>query len=380
MEPLVPAEARLRLLAATRRVVVPGDAADAPIAALAERVPALKLTYGDYAQLDGVFDFLVRAVIETESRADDLAKFLRGLPHPAASPKVYPIPARTERVLHPKLTIGMATYDDFDGAYFSIQAIRMYHPEILDEVEFIVVDNHPDGPCGAPLKQLEQPIANYRYIPMPENVGTAQSRERIFAEAAGAFVLCIDSHVFIAAGAIRRLLDYYAANPATLDLLQGPVLNDSLGYVSTHYGLNWRDGFYGTWETDPAGSSPDAPPFEIAATGLGLFSCRREAWPGFHEGFRGFGGEEGYIHEKFRRRGGRVLCLPFLRWLHRYQRPLGVPYPNLWRDRIRNYTLALTELDMPLDEMQQHYRELLGEQNAEDIFAALARELADAAP
>ena len=36
-----------------------------------------------------------------------------------------------------KLTIGMATYDDYDGVYFSIQAIRMYHPEILKDIEFI---------------------------------------------------------------------------------------------------------------------------------------------------------------------------------------------------------------------------------------------------
>jgi hypothetical protein len=26
------------------------------------------------------------------------------------------------------LSIGMATYDDYDGVYFSVQAIRLYHP------------------------------------------------------------------------------------------------------------------------------------------------------------------------------------------------------------------------------------------------------------
>ena len=30
-----------------------------------------------------------------------------------------------------QLAIGLATYDDYDGIYFTIQAIRMYHLEVL---------------------------------------------------------------------------------------------------------------------------------------------------------------------------------------------------------------------------------------------------------
>ena len=36
------------------------------------------------------------------------------------------------------LTIGMPTYKDFDGVYFTIQALRMYHD--LNDVELLVVD------------------------------------------------------------------------------------------------------------------------------------------------------------------------------------------------------------------------------------------------
>ena len=60
-------------------------------------------------------------------------------------------------------------------------------------------------------------------------------------------------------------------------------------------------------------SEIDAPAFEIPMQGLGLFACRRAAWVGFNTRFRGFGAEEGYIHEKTRQHGGRTLCLPFLR-------------------------------------------------------------------
>ena len=41
-----------------------------------------------------------------------------------------------------RLTIGMATYDDYDGVFFSVQAIRMYHPEITDQIELLVIDEY----------------------------------------------------------------------------------------------------------------------------------------------------------------------------------------------------------------------------------------------
>ncbi len=38
--------------------------------------------------------------------------------------------------------------------------------------------------------------------------------------------------------------------------------------------------------------------------------------------------------KKFRQTGGQTLYLPFLRWLHRFERPAGVPYTVDWTDRI----------------------------------------------
>lgn len=71
------------------------------------------------------------------------------------------------------LTIGMATYDDYDGVYFSVQAIRIYHPEITAQTEILVIDNHPEGPCAAALKQLETHVEGYRYVPYTSHRGTA---------------------------------------------------------------------------------------------------------------------------------------------------------------------------------------------------------------
>jgi hypothetical protein len=136
---------------------------------------------------------------------------------------------------------------------------------------------------------------------------------------------------------------------------------------------------YGTWAEDPRGADANAPAFEIRMHGLVLFACRRAVWPGFHREFRGFGGEEGYIHEKIRQRDGRTLCLPFLRWLHRFARPLGAPYTNQWRDRMRNYYIGFTELGLDTAEMEAHFADILGADNAVRIFSEIREEWARAA-
>jgi hypothetical protein len=168
---------------------------------------------------------------------------------------------------------------------------------------------------------------------------------------------------------IRRLIAYYDAHPDTSDLLQGPLLYDGLATISTHFQPGWSQGMYGTWGTDPRGEDINGEPFEIPMQGLGLFSCRRDAWPGFNPKFQGFGGEEGYIHEKFRQAGHQTLCLPFLRWVHRFGRPGGVPYQNIWEDRVLNYVIGRRELGLPIDDALAHFEEHLGK----DVFAKVRR-------
>jgi len=269
-----------------------------------------------------------------------------------------------------KLTIGMATYDDYDGVYFSVQAIRLFHREVTDETEILVVDNHPSGPCADALASLGEWVDGYRYVADDTVAGTAV-RDRIFREARSDYVLCIDSHVLIEAGAIRRLIDYFQSGAARGHLLQGPLLMDDLNRCSTHFRPEWRDGMYGVWDFDERGAKPANEPFDIPMQGLGLFACRREDWPGLNPRFRGFGGEEGYIHHKFRARGGRTLCLPFLRWVHRFQRPMGPPYENNWEDRIRNYLIGFRELGLDCGEIEAHFSDFLGR----DIVDGVRREL-----
>jgi hypothetical protein len=313
--------------------------------------------------------------------ADDVEGVLRNLNEAGALALVsalplelFNIPEKTPKHRKRKLCIGMATYDDYDGVYFTLQAIRLYHPEVLDDLEFLVVDNHPDGPCAKSLKRLEGSVPAYRYIPFNMVRGTAV-RDIIFREANAEYVMCIDSHVFIEAGVLKRLLDYFDAHPGTKDLLQGPLLNDDMRNIFTHFSPKWSVGMYGTWSRDSRADDIDHEAFDIPMQGLGLFACARRAWPGFNPRFSGFGGEEGYIHEKFRQAGGRTLCLPFLRWLHRFNRPMGVPYSVKWDDRVRNYLIGRDELGLGADDVIEHFAEHIGEKNTQRIVATVTAEI-----
>jgi GR25 family glycosyltransferase involved in LPS biosynthesis len=292
--------------------------------------------------------------------------------HLAPGPKV---PEATPVGLRKTLTIGMATYDDYDGVYFSVQAIRLYHPEVTDQTEILVIDNHPEGPCSGALKNLEGWISGYRYIPVNTFQGTTV-RDLIFRESNAEFVLCMDSHVLFAPGSLQQLIEYFETHPATRDLLQGPLLADNQTKIGTHFNPIWSSGMLGQWAKDDRGADPNSPPFEIPMQGLGVFACRRDAWLGFNPRMKGFGGEEGYIHEKFRRAGAKALCLPFLRWMHRFARPQGTIYALNWDDRVRNYLIAFDELGLDATPVAKHFEEHLGEEPARRMVEAARREIA----
>ena len=311
------------------------------------------------------------------------------------------------------LTIGMATIDDYDGVVFTIQSLILHHD--VSGCEIVVVDNRPASPHGQAVREFcakRRSEVLVRYVPMPDVQSTTQTRQRIFDEARGDTVLVIDCHVLLPSGAIGRLKQWYADRPDARDLYSGPMILESGGF-HTHFNWQWRGQMLGTWGAawhcacgqlqfacvqvgdrvayrdlatsrqevtacacskqlpacgwsghevtlmqaglSPLGFSDNDPPFEIPGQGLGLFTCRKDAWPGFNPHFRGFGGEELYIHEKFRRRGDKAICLPWLRWWHRFGRPTGVPYQASAFDKCRNYVLGHVELGLPLDPIHEHF-------------------------
>ena len=260
-----------------------------------------------------------------------------------------------------KLTVGMATYDDFDGVYFTVQALRLYHPEGIDDLEIIVVDNNPDSAHGKAVRDFVTSwVRNSQYIPFRDAVGTSSSRDKVFQVAKGEYVLCVDCDVLLAPDALRKFVDYLDANDCS-DLLQGPMLLDDPTKCVTHMEPTWRGEMHGIWANYIAVTDLPSDPIEIPQHGLGIFGCRKDSWLGFNPHFRGFGGEEGYIHQKYRQANRTTWCLPFLQWGHRFQRPAGVKYPLTKYNKIRNYIIGRLELDCPYDDVIEHFSETASE-------------------
>jgi hypothetical protein len=253
-----------------------------------------------------------------------------------------------------KLTIGMVVYDDWDGFYFSIQAIRMYHKEVLDDVEFVIINTNPSSPQGQEVAKfckagwVKEPLRHF----CDDNERGTATRSKIFDYAKTPYVLVIDSHVMIEAGGIKKLIDYFD-NVDDGDLIQAPLLYDHLQDGPSCFKPEWRAGMYGTWEMDERSKGDE--PFEIVGNGLGLFACKKDSWLGFHPKHVGFGGEELVYHEKVRQVGKKTVCLPSLKWLHRFARPNGVPYKATWEGRIKNYFRGFTELRKPVLEVKEHF-------------------------
>ncbi len=241
------------------------------------------------------------------------------------------------------LTIGMATYDDFDGVFFTIQGLRMMHKFCqTDEVEFIVLDNNHESKHGEAVKHFLNSVPNSKYITLDSHLSTF-NKYKISDYATSEYVLIMDCHVLIEIGGIDALLNYYSQNPNSKNLIQGPLLYDDLNHMSTNFGKRWSGNMYGVWETDLEKYNLNTP-FEIDFQGMGLLSYKLEHWPGINQNFKGFGAEEWYIAEKFRQGGGKNICIPQLRWNHRFGRPEGAKYPLILEDRIWNYFVGWLEL------------------------------------
>jgi len=255
------------------------------------------------------------------------------------------------------ITWGMATYDDFDGLYFSLKAVQLYSPEFFESVEIVVVDNHPEGVIGKNIEVLCQKFkpVEIKYVPLKEPVGTSPSRQKIFEVATREWCLVNDSHVLYHPGALECFTKYALEHPDSKDIISGPLVGENGLYQNTHFIPKWRGRMLGIWGVDKRADDPNAEPFEIPGCGLGSFACRKDVWPGFHPLSRGFGGEEIYIHEKFRRNGGIALCLPCFKWSHRFGRPLGTIYPlKIWH-RVRNYILEYKELGWDVNEIKNYF-------------------------
>jgi hypothetical protein len=272
------------------------------------------------------------------------------------------------------LTIGMCTYDDFDGVYFTIQSLGLYH-KILQNIDYeiIVIDNNPSSSHGEATKSFINgwKQEKCRYIPYTQKKSTS-IRNEIFNYSKSKYCLCIDCHVMIQDGGLEALINYFTEKEDCKDLIQGPLIYDNIKNYATEFLPIWNDRMYGKWNSDEK-SVKTKKSFEINMMGLGLFACETKNWVGINPLFKGFGGEEGYLHEKFRKNKGKCICLSDLKWIHRFSRPNGVKYPLLIEDRIWNYYIGWLELTRDknhqmIQEITDHFKKYVSNKSLIDIL------------
>lgn len=304
----------------------------------------------------------------------------------------------TKKLSGNPFSVGMAVFNDFDGVYFTTQSLLAHHRPYVGQI--IVVDNNPNDR----IKRYVQSIGG-TYVPMPEPKGTAPPRNEVFRHAKHDRVVVLDSHVLLEPGAFEAL-DREVVDD---DLYHGPLVYDWGDVCATHMRNVWRGEMWGIWSNAwqhesggvifedvgasqleeimtsiPVDLKPEWPDvrgwlrnngygtpkqkFEIPAHGMGLWACRRDSWLGFNQNFRQFGGEEFYIHVKYRKAGRRVWCLPDVRWRHRFSdlTTHKIEYPLTLQGKVRNYCTGLSELGLPLDPI---YKEFGGRLKKEDIMA-----------
>ena len=195
------------------------------------------------------------------------------------------------------LTIGMPSYNNYQEVWFTVQALRLYQD--LEDCEIIIIDNYGKDER---LKKMIRNKENVRIVEWTVKQGSGVPRNRIFEHAQGDWVINLDSHVMLRPNAISDFKKWAKKNPDCKDLFHGPMLYDNLKIMTDSYQDKWQGNAWGVWNASRV-IDPAEKPFEIKMMGIGCFGCRKDAWQGFNEDFIGFGGVEGYIHEKHRQAG-----------------------------------------------------------------------------
>jgi hypothetical protein len=290
--------------------------------------------------------------------------------------------------------------------------------DLLDQIEFVIIENCKKSKHAVKLREFAASnlaTSDSLKYSILSNEGTGIAKDEIFKIATGDFVLVLDCHVLLCPTlkVIEKLFDFMEDNPKTNDLYNGPLVYNNGISLSTHFRNQWSSGMWGTWATawkcacedfyfdvrkkdeeiitscaktgdvvdqcpccgqvnlqldsdnylnqlnssgcSIAVSTGDEEPFEIYGQGTGCFFVRKDAWLGYNKYARGFGGEECYIHEKFRKAGNKTICLPFLKWLHRFDRVQDPSYPLEHYYKVRNYILEFIEIDLDLNPIYDHF-------------------------
>lgn len=246
------------------------------------------------------------------------------------------------------LNIAIPTFQDWDGVIMTLTSLKLYHKDSLRDIKVVILDN-TNGTTQHSINlqnyvKEHSPLEIDLYV-NPDVWGTAAAKNYAISKCDGEFVLTMDSHIMLPYGVIDKLIEFFKLNRYTDDLYQGPYIADTGNtYVGNCFKPVWSNCMYGQWDNRPYDKDGK---LEILMQGMGLFAFRRVTWLKFHELSRGFGGEEYYIHEKYRQAGRKCWSLNWLEWWHRCGHVNGVKYSWSVKDVIWNYLLSNITLGYP---------------------------------
>lgn len=219
---------------------------------------------------------------------------------------------------------------DLRGTLTTLQSLFFSQADALQSSEILVI-----GPEAAQTElggQIDHPSC--RFLRFPGVLTAAHFLDVAIGMASYQHVLCVQPDCLLGSGVIARLLEFYNLYSDADDLFQGPLISGQRMVLLTD-----------PWQVELADISEkvvEGVPFQIKMQDLGVFSCRRDAWPGTQE-FRTFDGS-GYVHERFAARGSKCVCLPWFKW----SRPL-LP---------RSFSVADREHDLMLWQLEPHRERL----------------------
>lgn len=241
------------------------------------------------------------------------------------------------------LTIAIVTFDDYRGLSLTVQSLGLH--QTRKNFRILVFDNY--GKCEKTTEFCKSNGID-RHVTDVSKQGTCYAKSQAIEHCLSQYVLVIDSHVLLSAGAVDQLLVYLQASPAgNKDILHG-ILYNAKGEIShTEMTSEWSGGMMGKWHNRFAKTAVTDQPFEIFGHGGALFCVDRVNWPGYHPDTKGFGGEEGIIQEIYRDRGGKALCLPFIKWTHSFNSSKTISHVVKSSDKFTNYLLNISKLRKP---------------------------------
>ena len=152
-------------------------------------------------------------------------------------------------------------------------------------------------------------------------------RDRVFREALADFVVCIDPHALFEPKTVGKLVNQAewikTTGKLAGDLFHGPMLYDYLepdNTPATHMdpaGVTICSGLGAIWKK---AKTRRANRSKYRCTGSAYLLAQRKHGPAFRRCLKALAGKKATSTKNSSKRG-KVWCLPWLRWLHRFDRP-----------------------------------------------------------